>query len=165
MKNKQPPPFLHPAVILSTWFGSGYLRPAPGTWGTLAALPFAWGIHYLGGQAGLAVCALLAYAIGTWSAHVYSRLTDSHDASEVVIDEVAGVWLAFAFVPLSFVGLVIAFLLFRIADILKPWPASWADRSLGGGFGIMTDDMIAGLYAGGVTYAIMQTEWIADVSF
>ncbi|WP_259779790.1 phosphatidylglycerophosphatase A family protein [Aestuariispira ectoiniformans] len=157
--------FWHPAKFLSTWFGVGLLRPAPGTWGTLAALPFAWGIaHYLMPSA-LFLAAILAYAIGIWSSQVYSNLTRSHDASEVVIDEVAGVWLTLAFAPVTVTGYAAAFLLFRLFDIAKPWPIGWADKKLPGGFGIMTDDMIAGLFAGIIIFLLDFNGWLPNVSF
>ena len=157
------PGFSNPAVWISTWFGSGYLKPAPGTWGTLAALPFAWFIHEAGGQMALLIASILAYLIGIWASGRYSKLTGSHDAGEVVIDEVAGVWLALAAIPLTLASLVIGFLLFRFTDITKPFPANLADKKLSGGFGIMTDDMIAGLYAGLALYGLNYMGWVPNV--
>ncbi|RED53259.1 phosphatidylglycerophosphatase A family protein [Aestuariispira insulae] len=157
------PPFLHPANWISTWFGAGYLRPASGTWGTLAALPFAWAIGQSFGQTGLFIMALMAYGVGIWSSGLYSQMTQSHDASEVVIDEVAGIWLTLAAIPLSLSSLVVGFFLFRIMDIVKPFPANMADKRLPGGIGIMTDDMIAGLYAGIALYYINDYGWLPYV--
>ena len=157
------PPFAHPACWISTWFGAGFLRPASGTWGTLAALPFAWAIGSAFGQTGLVIAALIAYGIGIWSSGLYSQMTDSHDASEVVIDEVAGVWLTLAAIPLSLPALIAGFLLFRVMDIFKPFPANIADRRLPGGVGIMTDDMIAGLYAGLVLFGLNHFGWLPHV--
>lgn len=155
----------HPATMISTWFGVGFLRPAPGTWGTIAALPFAWLIHAHLGLFTLLVGTMVAYGLGIWCAEIYSRATNSHDASEIVIDEVAGVWLALCFAPISLLGYITAAALFRFFDILKPWPIGWADKKLPGGFGIMTDDMIAGLAAGLITYSLHWQGLLPDVSF
>lgn len=149
------PSLANPGVLLATWFGAGYLRPAPGTWGTLAALPFAWALLHYGGPVALLIASLAAYAVGSWAAEVYCRVTDSHDASEIVIDEVAGVWLTLAILPAAdLIGFLAGFLLFRFADIVKPWPIRWLDRNVKGGFGVMTDDMAAGLLAGALLYAL-----------
>ncbi len=137
-----------PSVLLATWFGSGLLPKAPGTWGSLAALPFAWGIQSSGGQGALLAAAAAIFFIGWWAADRYARDTGIKDPGSVVIDEVAGQWLALAFVPMSAWSYIAGFALFRAADIFKPWPASLADRRLAGGFGIMLDDIIAGAYAG-----------------
>ena len=137
-----------PSVLLATWFGSGLLPKAPGTWGSLAALPFAWAIQSNGGQGALLVAAAVIFFIGWWAADRFARETGIKDPSVVVIDEVAGQWLALAFVPMTAWSYLAGFALFRAADIFKPWPASLADRRLGGGFGIMLDDIIAGAYAG-----------------
>ncbi len=141
-------PLWHPAFLLSTWFGAGLLPKIPGTWGSAAALPFAWAIAYYGGPAALLAASLIAFGVGIWAAGVYSRRSGIKDAGPIVIDEVAGQWLTlapFAFDPLTWFA---GFILFRAADIVKPWPASWADREVKGGLGVMLDDMFAGVYAG-----------------
>ncbi|MTI10070.1 phosphatidylglycerophosphatase A family protein [Curvivirga aplysinae] len=135
-------------VIIATWFGSGYIKPAPGTWGTICALPFAVAIHIHLGPIALAIAAIVAYFLGVWSAGQYSGRTQSHDASEIVIDEVAGVWVTLAMAPMTGENLVIGFLLFRLFDILKPFPISFIDKNVKGGAGIMLDDMVAGAFAG-----------------
>ena len=137
-----------PFMLLATWFGSGLLPKAPGTWGSLAALPFAWVIQTTGGQAALLAAAAIAFLVGIWASDRMARDIGIKDPGAVVIDEVAGQWLTLAFVPLSAWGYAAGFALFRLADITKPWPASWADRRVGGGLGIMLDDIVAGLYAG-----------------
>ena len=144
----------HPIRALATWFGAGDLPTAPGTWGSLAALPFAWFILHQGGGAGLLAATGLIALIGVKVSADYARTLGHGDPGPVVIDEVAGQWLTLA--PLGFVtgplfgnelwGFAIAFVLFRFFDILKPWPASWIDSQLAGGLGIMGDDLIAGLY-------------------
>jgi phosphatidylglycerophosphatase A len=145
---------LRPAALLATWFGAGLLPVAPGTWGSLAALPFAWVIAGLGGRGALLAAALVAFAVGCWAAGEYERETGTKDPGAVVIDEVAGQWVTLAFVPLSLWSTVLGFVLFRVADIVKPWPASLAERRLAGGLGVMADDIVAGAYAGLALLAI-----------
>jgi len=153
-ENSTNPRLSSPGVLLATWFGSGYLPKAPGTWGSLAALPFAWGIVSLSGSVGLIAASLLVFVIGIWAANVYMELTGGEDPGPVVIDEVAGMWLTLAFVPPDLGLYVIGFVLFRIADIFKPWPAGWADRNVKGGLGVMLDDVLAALYSGGIVFAL-----------
>ena len=141
-------PFRHPAVLIGTWFGAGLLPAMPGTWGSLAALPFAWAIAALAGAPGLLAAAAIAFAVGCWAAGAVCRALGAEDPGALVIDEVAAQWLVLAAAPLSLPAYAAGFLLFRLADILKPWPARWADRAVHGGFGVMLDDMLAGLYAG-----------------
>ena len=152
---KTPPlPFFHPATLLATWFGSGLLRVAPGTCGSLAALPFAAGMVFLGGPWLLGAATAAAFAAGLWASARYVEAAGQADPGAVVIDEVVGQWLALVALPLDPVLYLLAFLAFRLFDILKPWPVGWADRRLHGGFGIMADDLLAGLYAGAVAYGI-----------
>ena len=139
--------FRHPVSLIATWFGSGLLPGAPGTWGSIAALPFAWMIAMLAGPWGLFCGVIAAFAIGIWAAGRYTQAAGLKDCQNVVIDEVAGQWLALLFVPLDPLAYFAAFILFRICDIYKPWPANWADRTMSGGLGIMLDDIIAGAYA------------------
>tara|TARA_R110000824_G_scaffold155226_1_gene327461 strand:- start:10321 stop:10818 length:498 start_codon:yes stop_codon:yes gene_type:complete len=136
-----------PVAFIATWFGSGLLPKAPGTWGTIAALPPAYVIALTGGSYSLLLAAVFAFLIGTWSSEQYARACGKPDPSEVVIDEVAAIWLVLAFVPLSLIGWGVAFIVFRFFDIVKPWPVSLADTKLKGGFGIMFDDIIAAGYA------------------
>jgi len=131
------------ATVLSTWFGVGYLRPAPGTIASAVALPLAWLMLWKLGPYALAVACIAAYLVGVWSTGAYAARTGGEDPSECVIDEVAGQWLACAVAPLTPLGFGIAFVLFRIFDISKLWPVSLGEK-LRGGWGIMTDDMIAG---------------------
>jgi phosphatidylglycerophosphatase A len=78
-----------------------------------------------------------------------------HDPGAVVIDEVAGQWLTLAIAPLDPLAFLLGFVLFRVADVLKPWPASWLDRRVGGAFGVMIDDVAAALYAGGILAIVL----------
>lgn len=152
------------ARVLAIWFGAGLIRPAPGTWGTLAALPFAYTLHLAGGFAALAVATVVVTLIGWWAIIVETDGTDDPDPSEIVIDEVAGMWLALWPVSLGAVymgvdiwklwpGWLVAFIAFRAFDILKPGPVGWADR-LHTPWGVMLDDLIAGVFAAIVVIAL-----------
>jgi phosphatidylglycerophosphatase A len=123
------------------------------------AVPLAILIALYGGGIAVLIASLIALAIGIAACGEHVRATGREDPSECVIDELAGQWLACAFCLLPLGGLAppagislpafaVAFLLFRLFDIWKPWPVGWADRELSGGLGVMTDDMIAGLMAG-----------------
>jgi len=143
-----------PAVFLATWFGSGLLPKAPGTWGTLASLPFAWAIHSFAGWQVLAAASLAIFCIGIWASNGYIKNLGGEDPGPVVIDEVAGMWMTlipaayfFPYAP-DLMTYGVAFVLFRLADIFKPWPASWADKNIKGGLGIMLDDIIAAVFSG-----------------
>ncbi len=151
---------------LSTWFASGKAPFAPGTFGTLAALPFAWLIHAHLGPNALTIASLLVFAVGIPISNAHMRITGStHDPSEIVIDEVAGVWLLLAALPLTLNAYILGFVLFRIFDVLKPWPISWVDRKVGGGFGVMLDDMLAGFMAilvvlSAILCGVPLTDWL-----
>lgn len=162
MSGKRPDglPIWHPAFLLATWFGTGLLPKAPGTWGSAAALPFAWVIAWYGGEYWILLAASLAiFVIGIWAAEIYSKHAGVKDAGPIVIDEVAGQWLALCIVPLDPMAYLFGFFYFRLFDILKPWPASWADRSVEGGLGVMLDDMFAGAYAAIATY-LSYAAWV-----
>ena len=146
----------HPAALIATCGGVGRLPVAPGTWGSAAALPIGWGVASWLGPIWLLGAAAMVFAVGWWAAEIYSRMTGAEDPGEVVIDEVAGQLVALAVVPVDLVYYAAAFVLFRIADIWKPWPVSLAERRLGGGLGIMADDIVAGGYAAIVLVAAME---------
>lgn len=139
--------FKDPAIWLATWFGCGLMKPAPGTWGTLGALPFGILIMAFGGVPALIAAVIAVSAAGYWAAGRFEEQSGEHDSSAIVIDEVAGMWIALIPSALSIPYVVAAFLLFRFFDILKPWPISWADKKLPGALGVMTDDIIAGIFA------------------
>lgn len=150
--NPRPAPVEWPRII-ATVFGIGYTRPAPGTVASLAALPAAWAIVWLGGggfggRFWLLLAAVLVFASGSWACELYSRSKGEPDPSECVIDEVAGQFFACAFAPLSLPAYLLAFVLFRVFDITKLWPVSLAEERIPGGLGIMADDVVAGLMAG-----------------
>ncbi len=137
----------HPAALLATWFGSGLLPWVPGTWGALAALPFAWLLHMAGGPLALAVAGAGLFALGCWAADAYVRRTGVDDPGAIVVDEVVGQWMVLLVVPLDVYLYAAAFVAFRVFDIAKPWPVRWADRYVKGGFGVMLDDVLAAGYA------------------
>ncbi len=134
-------------ALLVTWFGTGYIKPASGTWGSLAALPFGIFLSWMFGPVALCVLALLLYAIGVVLGGVYLITADHPDPDDFVLDEVVGQWLALAAAPLTVAGVALAFMVFRLLDITKPWPASWIDRKVHGALGVMSDDLVAGIYA------------------
>lgn len=146
-----------PTALIATVGGVGHLRPAPGTWGSLVALPLAWGLHALGGPLLLVIATLVVTGLGWWAVGIETRDSTDKDPSEIVIDEVAGQWIALwpvsigaamsvaAFTAL-WPGIVVAFVAFRALDILKPGPIGWADRQPGA-LGVMADDLIAGWLA------------------
>jgi phosphatidylglycerophosphatase A len=147
-------PLGHPAVLVATWFGTGFLPRAPGSWASLAALPLAWLIRWQWGVPGLAVAAAMLFGIGWWAAGVVAGASGLADPGAIVVDEVAGQWLSLLSAPLDPLLYAVGFVLFRLFDIWKPWPVSSADRHLGGGFGIMLDDALAAVYAALLLLAI-----------
>lgn len=143
--------------LIATFFYVGHIRPAPGTWGSFAALPAAWAIYIVAGPWGLVVGVIASYLLGVWATAAETKGKDNHDPSEIVIDEVCGQWIAL--LPLAFgaarqdvsilalwPGWIAAFALFRLFDITKWGPVGWADR-MHGPTGVMLDDVIAGLFA------------------
>lgn len=146
-RNPFAPAWRDPSTLVATAGGIGLLPKAPGTWGSLAALPLAWVLLAALGPIGL-VAAALAVALLGWaaSARVVAR-TRVDDPGPIVIDEVAGQMLTLAAATTELWQFAVGFALFRLFDIFKPWPASWADRAVKGGLGVMADDLIAALYA------------------
>jgi phosphatidylglycerophosphatase A len=132
---------------IATVWGIGYLPFAPGTWGSLAGLSVGFMMIGIGGFWLLLIATLAVSYAGWWACERHAIELGEEDPGEIVIDEVAGQWIAL--LPASYIGFeaLVAFLFFRAADIGKPWPASWADQKLPGGLGIMADDWIAGAYA------------------
>lgn len=140
------------ASLLATWFGTGYLKPAPGTWGTLGALPIGVILLYFGLPV-LAIALLVLLPIAYWSIFVTEQQGGVHDDPRIVIDEAAGIWTALLFCQFETLHILAAFVLFRFFDILKPWPVSWADKKIANAFGTLLDDVIAGIMAGVVIIA------------
>jgi phosphatidylglycerophosphatase A len=147
----------HVRHMVLTWFGCGLSPKAPGTVASLGAMPLGALIHWGFGADTLFTCAILLFLIG-WAVGVahFRNQNEIEDPQWVVVDEVAGQWLALTVVPLSIGGFTLAFVLFRLFDILKPWPVNWADRTVGGALGIMLDDLLAGLYAAVVGFLLLR---------
>jgi phosphatidylglycerophosphatase A len=144
------------AHLLAVWFGCGHLPVAPGTWGTLGAIPLYLIIRPLGLGA-VAATAVVVTLVGLWAAGVVERRLGSKDPQIVCIDEVAGVFITWLGVPSTFRGLAAGVVLFRLLDQWKPWPARRAER-LGGGAGVMLDDVLAGLW-GAVALLVVRRLW------
>jgi phosphatidylglycerophosphatase A len=137
-----------PRVLLACGFGSGFLPKAPGTWGSVVGV----GLWLLipGGliwQIGFCIGGLL---LGSWLIESVCRRYRVDDEPAIVLDEIVGVWIALLGSPFDIGWVLVGFVLFRVFDILKPWPIGWVDRKLKGGIGVMLDDVLAGLLALGV---------------
>lgn len=154
--------------LIATFFYVGLLRPAPGTWGSLAAIPVAWGIHWLAGPIALGLATIGLFAAGLWASEQELLDAEEDDPGEIVVDEVIGMWIALLPVSVgadamgaSFAalwpGILTAFLAFRLFDIWKPWLIGRVDRR-GDGLGLMLDDALAGVAAAGV---VMIAAWLS----
>lgn len=136
----------NPIHLLAAGFGSGLAPRAPGTFGTLAALPFWWVLQQLGTPWYWGVVGA-AFLVGIYLCGRTARDLRTHDHGAIVWDEFVGLWIALAWAPAQWLWVTAGFLLFRLFDIWKPWPISWCDRRVRGGFGIMLDDVLAGALA------------------
>jgi phosphatidylglycerophosphatase A len=141
-----------PWVLLAAWGPCGFAPVAPGTFGTLGAIPLYLALSRLPAGAYVAATAALV-ALGAVAADRAGRYWGVADASPIVIDEVAGYLVTLALVPFSWRAVAAAFVLFRIFDVLKPWPASAFDR-VKNGFGVVMDDVAAGVWAWGALAAL-----------
>ena len=135
-----------PGHLLSFGFGSGLSPFAPGTVGTLAAIPLYLLMSRLHPMAYLLVT-LASVVLGVYLCERTSKALGAHDHAAIVWDEFAGFFITMLFVPVSLITVILGFCLFRIFDIFKPWPASVIDTRLKGGLGVMLDDVVAGIYA------------------
>ena len=136
----------NPIHFLALGFGSGLAPKAPGTFGTLAALP----LYFLMMDLSLTSYLLLTLVVtivGFWICDIAAKDMDVHDHGAIVWDEIAGLLITMIAAPVSITALVVGFGLFRFFDILKPWPIKLLDRHVKGGFGIMIDDVLAGVFA------------------
>ncbi len=143
----------NPVQFLALGFGSGLAPKAPGTFGTIAAIPLfllmsaLTPIYY-------ALLVILVCISGVYICGKAARDVGVHDHGAIVWDEFAGFFITMFMIPVSWQSICVGFILFRIFDIAKPWPISIADKKLTGGFGIMFDDVLAGLLALGVMHII-----------
>jgi phosphatidylglycerophosphatase A len=145
-----------------SWFGvSGCFKRARGTWGTLATLPFAWVIQSMFGNLALFAAGVLLFILGTIASNEYVKSTGKQDPGEIVIDEVAATCMLLAYLPLTWKAYLAAFIVFRIFDVLKPYPVSVADQKFKGGFGVMFDDVLAALYPIAILtiIGVIKPEW------
>ncbi|MGH8456003.1 MAG: phosphatidylglycerophosphatase A family protein [Stenotrophobium sp.] len=152
-----------PEHLIAYGFGAGLAPKAPGTFGTLVGLPFWFLLSWLVPQPAyyLLACAVL-FVFGCWVCGESARLLGLHDAPGIVFDEIVGFLLTcfpLLFLPANaphWPWLIAAFLLFRLFDILKPWPIRWLDQRVGGGFGIMVDDALAAVAAAVCLFGLLQ---------
>ncbi|MCE2573687.1 phosphatidylglycerophosphatase A family protein [Motilimonas eburnea] len=136
----------NPLHFLAVGLGSGLAPKAPGTFGTLAAIPLYLLLLPLSSAGYLGVL-LVATLFGFWCCHQTSKDMGVHDHKAIVWDEFVGFWITMFAAPAGWVWIIAGFVLFRLFDVLKPWPISWLDKHLHGGIGIMMDDVLAGLAA------------------
>ncbi len=139
--------FAHPAHFLALGFGAGLAPKAPGTFGTLVAVPLFWWCLHLNGPGLAAIAGAVLFVIGIWASAVAGRALGVSDHGSIVIDEIAAFLLVLACTPQGWVWLLVAFGLFRLFDITKPWPIRLADQRIKGGFGVMFDDLLAAGYS------------------
>ena len=149
--------FSSPAVWLASFGGTGLIRPASGTWGSFAALPIGFYILLNYNWLHLLTLSITLYIIGVWACAQWLRHDADNnldnDPSAIVIDEAAGLLLALALIPYprdnlpAIATLLTGFILFRLFDIVKPWPVNYFDKNIKGAHGIMLDDMVAGVLA------------------
>lgn len=143
------PNYKNPIHMLAFGLGSGLFPKAPGTMGTIAALPIYWFFLQDLSVWAYVLVLLATMVIGTYVCEKTSQDLNVHDHSGIVIDEWIGMWITMFLAPQGIEWLVWGFILFRIFDIAKPWPIKWFDQHVKGGFGIMMDDVVAALAAWG----------------
>lgn len=150
----------NPVHFLALGFGSGLAPKMPGTFGTVAALPLVIvSTMFLDLTAYMAIT-LIASVVGIWLCGKTASDMGVHDDSSIVWDEIAGMMIAMIAIPLTWQNLLIAFALFRLFDILKPWPISLLDKNLHGGLGIMLDDIVAGMAALAIMHSLLAAGWL-----
>lgn len=143
-----------PTGFLAFGFGSGLAPKAPGTFGTLAAIPLYLLMMGLNWQFYLLVL-LVTFVLGVYLCEKASKNLGVHDHGGIVWDEFVGFWLTMFLIPWHWQWLLLGFVLFRFFDIIKPFPIKWLDQHVEGGFGIMIDDVIAGIYAWIILYSVV----------
>lgn len=155
------PKFLlaHPAHFIALGFGAGLAPKAPGSFGTLAALPLFWALaQFFPGTAALLIFIALCFVLGIWACAQTGKHLGAADHGSMVWDEFVAMWLVLTFTPIGWLWWLAAFGLFRVFDILKPWPIRWFDTRLKNGFGVMFDDVLAAIYA---LLVIKGWQWLA----
>ena len=139
------------STVMATWFRVGLIRPAPGTWGSMAALPIGYVLAVAGGPWAVLGGAVVVFIVGLWASRGLIRqlegTSEASDQPSIVIDEVSGQLLALSTAGTSPLLFVLGFALFRLFDIAKPWPIRVVDQRVPGAWGVMLDDTVAGLFA------------------
>ena len=151
----------NPVHFLALGFGSGLIPFMPGTFGSLAALPLLIACSQISLISFIALT-LIFSVVGIYLCGKTADDMQVHDHGSIVWDEIAGMFVTFLFVPISASSLLVGFVLFRLFDILKPWPISWLDKRLRGGSGIMLDDVLAGIASNIVLQLILATQIGSD---
>ena len=153
--------FTHPALLLGFGFGSGLIKPGPGTWGTLLGLALFVPL-LLWSETAAWIVFILSVLFGSWICGKAADIVGVHDHGGIVWDEFAGIWLVLLCLPEQTPWMwLCAFVAFRLFDIFKPWPINWADSKVHGGTGIMLDDLLAGGMAIGIIWAIhISLNWL-----
>lgn len=145
---------------LAVFFGAGLAPKAPGTMGTLATIPLALLLMWLGPLYHMAFVIVLT-PIAIWVSELYEQARGGHDHPEVVIDEVVGFLITMTWLPITWQSFLFGFVLFRVLDIFKPWPIGMMDKKIPGGIGVVVDDVAAGLIANVVLqYVYTHTAWL-----
>lgn len=144
-----------PIHFLAFGFGSGLAPKAPGTFGTVAAIPVYLLLSLLASLPVYLVVTALFSVVGIWICGKASKDLGVHDHSGIVWDEIVGYLITMILVPVTWYWILVGFVLFRFFDILKPWPISILDKRVSGGFGIMVDDIVAGLFSLGVMHLLI----------
>ena len=162
-------PIKNPIIFLAFGLGSGLSPKAPGTAGSALSLVF-FPLLCMLGLWGSVAFIVIATLFGFWLCGKAADILKVHDHAAIVWDEFVGQWIALlpllasaAWNAQTYLGVILAFVLFRFFDILKPWPISWCDKHLEGGFGIMVDDLLAGIAARGIVWFIVSKNWLASL--
>lgn len=143
-----------PDMLVATGFGVGCAPVASGTFGSIAALPLAWGLYALGGAPWVVGGAVLCFIVGLWAADRIVTRSGIEDPGFIVIDEIAAQLLVLAVLPADLVAYAVGLAAFRFTDIVKPFPAGWCDRNVDGGLGVMLDDLVAGIQAAAIAWLV-----------
>lgn len=136
-----------PEFQIATWFGSGLIVPASGTWGTVGGAIFAIILMATTSSLITFLVACFLTLIGYWATKKIESQSTKHDSSFIVIDEVVAILFVYALMPqFSVTFVILGFIIFRIFDAAKPWPINWLDHNIGGAAGVIIDDLMAALY-------------------
>jgi phosphatidylglycerophosphatase A len=149
-----------PVLFLAFGFGSGLVKKAPGTMGTVAAIPVYW-LFAQTNNLFYGLLTIFVILVGIWICGNAADKLGEHDFGGIVWDEIAGYLITMWLVLPTLQSMIIGFILFRFFDILKPWPIRWLDQYVQGGFGIMIDDVLAGIFAGTFLLLAVNYDWIS----